>query len=485
MQKKQEKDKASFLTADRNKIFKNGLYSSAITAAVLVLVVLINLLVRAIPSKYTEFDLSEAGLYTLGDSSIELTRTLEQEITVYYLCETGNEDAIITRLLDSYAAESANLSWELKDPAVYPTFAAQYGAQNLSSGSLILTSGENSIVLDAAELYEYDYSDYYYTGTYDVKFDGESKITSAIYRLTSGEHSTAYYTTNHGEVSLTDSLTDALEAQNIIPEELNLLSSEIPSDCELLIVNCPASDFTSDEGLVDEIAVLTEYLAGGGKLLLMTDAYYATPNLDAILAEFGLSRVEGLIVEGDANYSLYGYSYYLLPDYAYTYESSALDGLDEGSPVLLQMAQGIELEEKDGIVSEALLTTSDSAYSKVAGYEMTTTEMEDDDLEGPFSLAVYARNEDTGAEVIWIGSSNMDNESVYLSVPGNCDFLLGCAASLTGQSSSILIESKALEADQLTISGGVSSILGIILMILIPVALLILGAVVTIIRRRK
>ncbi len=218
---------------------------------------------------------------------------------------------------------------------------------------------------------------------------------------------------------------------------------------------------------------------------MMTDAYYATPNLDAILAEFGLSRVEGLIVEGDANYSLYGYSYYLLPDYAYTYESSALDGLDEGSPVLLQMAQGIELEEKDGIVSEALLTTSDSAYSKVAGYEMTTTEMEDGDLEGPFSLAVYSRNEDTGAEVIWIGSSNMDNESVYLSVPGNCDFLLGCAASLTGQSSSILIESKALEADQLTISGGVSSILGIILMILIPVALLILGAVVTIIRRRK
>lgn len=28
-------------------------------------VVLLNLLVRAIPSKYTEFDLSEAGLYTL------------------------------------------------------------------------------------------------------------------------------------------------------------------------------------------------------------------------------------------------------------------------------------------------------------------------------------------------------------------------------------------------------------------------------------
>lgn len=87
--------------------------------------------------------------------------------------------------------------------------------------------------------------------------------------------------------------------------------------------------------------------------------------------------------------------------------------------------------------------------------------------------------------MIWIGCANMDNENVYLSVPGNCDFLLGCAASLTGQSSSILIESKALEADQLTIPGGVASILGLVFVILIPAVLLIVGAVVSIRRRRR
>ena len=43
--------------------------SSAVTVLVVVLAVLLNLIVRAVPTKYTEFDLSEAGLYTLSDSS--------------------------------------------------------------------------------------------------------------------------------------------------------------------------------------------------------------------------------------------------------------------------------------------------------------------------------------------------------------------------------------------------------------------------------
>ena len=46
-------------SASDGKVFRSGLYSAAITAAVIAAVVLLNLLVRAIPSKYTEFDLSE------------------------------------------------------------------------------------------------------------------------------------------------------------------------------------------------------------------------------------------------------------------------------------------------------------------------------------------------------------------------------------------------------------------------------------------
>ena len=472
-------------TASDGKVFRSGLYSAAITAAVIAAVVLLNLLVRAIPSKYTEFDLSEAGLYTLGDSSKQVAQELSQDVTIYYLCETGNEDQIISKLLDKYAAESSHITWELKDPAVYPTFAAQYGAQDASSGSLILVSGDQNVVLDASELYDYDYSDYYTTGTYSVTFTGENEVTSAIYRLTSGEQKHAYYTTNHGEQTLTDTLTNALESQNLSLTALDLLSSGIPEDCDLLIINDPAQDLASAGSLVDEMSLLRSYLSSGGKVLLLTDSYYNTPNLDALMAEFGLTRTEGLVVEGDADHSMNGYPYYLLPDYTSPTETTALDGVDTSRHVLLQMAQGITLTETDNIVSEALLTTSNSAYSKTAGYEMTTADQEDGDLDGPFALAAYARNETTEAEVIWVNCGNMDNEAAYQVVPGNCTFLQGCAASLAGQVSTVLIDSKALEAAPISVSGSVSAVLGLTFIVILPAALLAVGAVVVLLRRRK
>ena len=78
---------------------RSGIYASAVTVLVVVLAVLLNLIVRAIPTKYTEFDLSEAGLYTLSDSSKDIVHALTQDVTIYYLAETGSEDAIITKLL--------------------------------------------------------------------------------------------------------------------------------------------------------------------------------------------------------------------------------------------------------------------------------------------------------------------------------------------------------------------------------------------------
>lgn len=475
-----------FSSSANGKVFRNGLYSTAILAAAIVLAVLINLLVGAIPKKYTEFDLSAAKMYTLGDSSRQLMQSLDQDVTVYYLCETGSEDAIITKLLDHYADESGHFHWEQKDPALYPTFAAQYGAENASTGSLIVVSGENSEVLNAAELYEYDYSDYYTTGAANVTFGGEKQISSAIYKLTAAAESHAYYTTNHGEQALTSTLTDALESQNLTVSALDLLSQIIPEDCDLLVINDPAQDFSGAGSLVDELGQLRSYLSNGGRVLLLTDSYYSTPNLDAVMAEFGLTRTEGLVVEGDTNHYLNGYpALYLLPDYASTEESTALDGVNTSRRVLLQMAQGITLTETEHVVSDALLVSSDSAYSKPEGYEMTTTEKADGDIAGPFTLAAYARNEDTGAQVIWVNCGNMDNEGIYQVIPGNVTFLQGCAASLAGQENAVLIDSKALEAAPLEVPGIAASTLGLLFVIVLPAALLAVGAVVVVLRRRK
>ena len=474
--------KFKFTSSANGRVFRNGLYSTAILAAAIVLAVLVNLLVGAIPSKYTELDLSEAKMYTLSDSSRKLVQGMDQDVTIYYLCETGSEDAILTKLLDHYAEESSHLRWEQKDPALYPTFAAQYGASDAATGSLIVVSGDDSVVLDAADLYEYDYSDYSTTGSANVTFGGEKQITSAIYKLTAAEESHVYYTTNHGEQAPTSSLTEALEAQNLDLQPLDLLTSTIPDDCSLLIINAPASDFASD-GLVDEISQLQAYLENGGKVLLTTSAFVDTPNLDAVMAQFGLAREPGLVVEGDAGHALYGYPYSLFPDYGTTEESTALNGVNKGSHVMLSVAQGITVTETDGVAAEPLLNTSEDSYSKADLDENSSSEKGAGDVDGPFSLAVWARNDSTGAEVIWIGCPNMDNEQLYQSVPGNLTFLQGCAASMVGQE--ILIDTKALEAEPITVAASSAMTLGMVFVFLLPAAVLIAGAAVVLLRRRR
>lgn len=69
----------------------------------------------------------------------------------------------------------------------------------------------------------------------------------------------------------------------------------------------------------EDLQKLTEYMENGGDLLLVSQ-YVDTemPNLTALMAEYGLSLVEGMVAEGDANNMAYmngaGYVTFLLPN---------------------------------------------------------------------------------------------------------------------------------------------------------------------------
>lgn len=68
---------------------------------------------------------------------------------------------------------------------------------------------------------------------------------------------------------------------------------------------------------------------------------------------------------------------------------------------------------------------------------------------------------------------------------GNAAFLQGCASSLAGQTSGVLIPSKALEAAPLQIDGRLTAGLGILFVLVLPAAILIAGGAVLVLRRRR
>ena len=467
--------------AARRRSLRSGAYASVLAVVVLVLVILLNLVVGAVPTKFTQFDISTGKMFTLSDTTKTMLQELNTDVTAYYLAETGNEDSNITRILDRYAGESSHFTWQQRDPALYPTFAQQYDAQNASSSSVILVCGDNHTVVDYNDMYTADYSSYYTTGSYTMSFSAENALSSGIAKVTRENSYVLYQLTGHGESSLESDFTETLDNSGVTMQDLNLLTTDtVPEDAAALLINDPQADLSA----LDAAAIKT-YLENGGKVLLTTSGYTETPNLDAVMAQFGLAREPGLVVEGDAGHALYGYPYSLFPDYAAADESTALDGVNQRTHVMLSVAQGLVLTETEDVTAEPLLNTSEQSYSKQDVNNAATTEKESGDTDGPFTLAAWACNDNTGAEVIWIGCPNVDNEQVYQSIPGNRTFLQGCAVSLAGDDSGLLIDTKALEAEPITVAASQATTLGLVFVFILPAAVLVAGAVVVLLRRRR
>ena len=64
------------------RAFRKDSYSAAMSVVVIAIVVVLNMIVGQIPSKYTEFDISTGKLYTIGD---ETKKVFEDEFAGFFL----------------------------------------------------------------------------------------------------------------------------------------------------------------------------------------------------------------------------------------------------------------------------------------------------------------------------------------------------------------------------------------------------------------
>lgn len=123
------------------KILKNGSYSMAYTLILIAVVVVINLIVAEIPEKYTQIDVSSQKLYTISDDTLEFLDELDQDITIYHMVQSGQEDDILQKMLTRYEEASKHIKVEAKDPVLYPNFASQYTDIQPADNSLIIVNG--------------------------------------------------------------------------------------------------------------------------------------------------------------------------------------------------------------------------------------------------------------------------------------------------------------------------------------------------------
>ena len=216
------------------KSLKNGSYSMGITAIVIAVLVVINLIVGQIPEKYTQVDVSTQKLYTISDTTVKYLKDMNTDVTIYHIVQSGKEDSVLEKMLTRYEEESKHIKVEKKDPVLYPNFTSQYTSDDVADNSLIVVAGEKSKVISYSDLYETE-MDYTTYQTNTTGFDGEGQIDSAISYVTSENLPVIYTLEGHEELELNSSLTDSLQKANYDVQSLNLLTQDaVPADKNLV-----------------------------------------------------------------------------------------------------------------------------------------------------------------------------------------------------------------------------------------------------------
>ena len=319
----------------RTKIF------TAITAAVLILLVGLNLGVSYFGIYDTAFiDLTPEGIYTLRSVMTETCDGI-------FLNEDGsvNEDVDVTitfcnardRLIANMytrvvyymsialAKRYPNLKVEVYDINYNPTAVSMYKTTSLSkieTNDIIISSGQRYRITAAETFWNTNEGQVY-------SYDGEYKMASLLLSLTLVDRPAAYFVTDFGcdyydpnpetrTPEMSEKLGDFADVLYECGFEIKTLSlaqiiedadkagtvPKIYDDCILLIVNNPKVDTDPDEsqfgsfGYVSETELLDRYLTEGKGSVAMTKDYkISLPNLEAFLAEWGMSFSETQVID--------------------------------------------------------------------------------------------------------------------------------------------------------------------------------------------
>lgn len=198
-------------------------------------------------------DLTTLQLHTLSEQTTTVLKNLEVEVQVIAFF-SGDHPQLVTRaknILELYQRETKFLTVSFRDPYVDLQLKEKYQVQY--DGTIIFESKERQEKVTTVD---------------------EQKFTSALLKLIRNESKKIYFLVGHGEHGLNDfnnngysDVKAELENQNYTALPLSLLTkTDIPTDCEVLVIAGPKSALAPNE-----FDAVEKYLTRNGKLFLMLD----------------------------------------------------------------------------------------------------------------------------------------------------------------------------------------------------------------------
>ena len=284
-----------FLESLNTRTFRMGSYSFILTAIVLAIVIAVNLMANALPDRLTHYDISSAKIFTFTSNTKAIVTRLNEDVTLNWIVQAGQEDEILETLLEKYEKLSDHVKVVKKNPDIYPGFAAQYTNENIHNNDLIVICGDRSRHVRITDIYMQDTSESVAGGNVNLNFDGEGQITSAINYVTRDKLPKIYYLLGHEELEFTDCLKAAITKANYDIQGISLLGAQsIPEDADMILVNSPQVDLTEPEK-----DLLEEYILNGGSVMLVAGIpVYGgeSNNVYDLCWDFGFDKQPGVVI---------------------------------------------------------------------------------------------------------------------------------------------------------------------------------------------
>jgi len=467
----------------KTKQVKYGGYAALITLAVIVGLILINLMMGQFS---LQADLTWSKLFSLSDQTMQVLETVKTPVKIYGLWKPGEESQDIMNVVNLYLSKNNNISLELVDPDRNPGFVVKYDKdkRGISRGSIIVEGAKGFRVIAPYDMYDFNYNQQ--TGARSVTgMAVERRITSALLFAGTGNTPVIYELTGHGETQIPYTFIELLERENFELKSINLMTAPVPSDVSIFVINDPNRDLTSDEA--DK---LLDYLAKGGRLLVLADYRIEDlTNLNRVLASYGIGFDFGIVREVDP--------YFVAmdprtewPDLVDHDITRLLSDKSKTPAVLLEAMPLSELITKRRTVEvKPLMTSSSSAFLRTDLDETSFTRVAGE-VSGPFTLGVAVTDPywiDPGrpepqARVVAIGSGNLVNIAIS-GFDANRDIFMNSITWLQDRPETISVRSKSLFVLPMRLQLVQIVIFGGLFIAVIPLSFFIAGFVTWLKRR--
>ena len=403
------------------------------TLIVIALIVLVNWFVSNHDKRW---DMTPNKKYSLSEQTRKILKGLDKNVTIYAF---DRERSFGERrdVLGMYKSASNRVTVKYVDPNREPALSREFGIR--SFGTIVVSAGDRHM---------------------EAQGDSEEGITNALVRVLKGKR-TACFIGTHGERNLESTDRDGydhfktqLSDENYTTETLPFLQKiDIPQDCTMVVIAGPQNDY-----LPPETDAIEKYMKDGGRALVMLDAGVDLPNLTKMLADWGVTAANDLVIDENPVAQIFGTEPYMPLIVKYG-NSPIVDPLN-GRATLFPLSRSFQVDKdsKPGITANTLGDTSAESYG-VTDWNPKIKEIKFDskkDVKGPLSVAMagtMTAEGDKKAEGRFVvtGTSLIAANS-FLNFQSNRDFVMNSINWLSADEDLISIRATPPESQHLTMN---------------------------------